>query len=79
MAMESALEAQGARRAGHPTGFRRLTPGLLKADRTAERFSGWSGGGYGMASREPRPEPRIAFTSKCPHLTYPINHGRCSS
>lgn len=40
MAMESALEAQGARRAGHPTGFRRLTPGLLKADRTAERFSG---------------------------------------
>jgi replication initiation protein RepC len=38
--MESALEAQGERRAGHPTGFRRLTPGLLKADRMAERFAG---------------------------------------
>ena len=35
--------AQGApqgRRAHAPTGFRRLTPGLLKADRTAEGFAG---------------------------------------
>jgi replication initiation protein RepC len=35
--------AQGAQRenfAGHPTGFRRLTPSLLRADRTAEGFSG---------------------------------------
>lgn len=40
MTKESALEAQRGRRAGHPTGFRRLTPGLLKADRTAEGFAG---------------------------------------
>ena len=40
MTMESAHEAPGGRVAGSPTGFRRLTPGLLKADRTAERFSG---------------------------------------
>ena len=35
--------AQGApqgRRAHAPTGFRRMTPGLLKADRTAEGFAG---------------------------------------
>jgi replication initiation protein RepC len=35
--------AQGAPRgsfAHAPTGFRRMTPGLLKADRTAERFAG---------------------------------------
>lgn len=35
--------AQGAPRgrvAGPPTGFRRLTPGLLRADRTAESFAG---------------------------------------
>jgi len=40
MTMESALEASGERYAGSPTGFRRLTPGLLKADRTAESFAG---------------------------------------
>src|SRR5450759_3279694 len=40
MAKESALEAPGGSYAGHPTGFRRLTPGLLKADRTAESFAG---------------------------------------
>src|ERR1700676_3901513 len=40
MTMESALEASGERFAGSPTGFRRLTPGLLKADRTAESFTG---------------------------------------
>jgi replication initiation protein RepC len=40
MTMESAPEAQGARRAGSPTGFRRLTPRLLWADRTAESFAG---------------------------------------
>src|SRR4249919_2410821 len=40
MTMESAHEASGERLAGSPTGFRRLTPGLLKADRTAESFSG---------------------------------------
>jgi replication initiation protein RepC len=40
MTMESALEAPGRGFAGSPTGFRRLTPGLLKADRTAESFAG---------------------------------------
>jgi replication initiation protein RepC len=40
MAMESAPEAQGRARAGSPTGFRRLTPSLLRADRTAEAFDG---------------------------------------
>ena len=40
MTMENALEASGVRHAGNPTGFRRLTPGLLKADRTAESFTG---------------------------------------
>ena len=40
MTMESALEAPGGGFAGSPTGFRRLTPGLLKVDRTAESFAG---------------------------------------
>jgi replication initiation protein RepC len=40
MTMESALEASGTRFAGSPTGFRRLTPGLLKVDHTAEAFAG---------------------------------------
>ena len=40
MTMESAREAQGGGFAGGPTGFRRLTPSLLRADRTAEGFIG---------------------------------------
>ena len=40
MTMESAREAQGGGCAGAPTGFRRLTPSLLRADRTAEGFDG---------------------------------------
>jgi len=40
MTMESAREAPGEGRAGFPTGFRRLTPSLLRADRTAEGFDG---------------------------------------
>jgi replication initiation protein RepC len=40
MTMESALEAHGGRFAGSSTGFRRLTPGLLKVDRVAESFAG---------------------------------------
>jgi len=40
MAMESAREAHGEGCAGAPTGFRRLTPSLLRADRTAESFDG---------------------------------------
>ena len=37
---DSALEPSRGRGAGSPTGFRRLTPGLVKADRTAESFAG---------------------------------------
>jgi replication initiation protein RepC len=44
MTMGSALEAPGAGVAGSPTGFRRLTPGLLKADRVAEGFAGMPDG-----------------------------------
>jgi replication initiation protein RepC len=44
MAMESAREAQGEDRDGVPTGFRRLTLSLLRADRTAEGFDGLSDG-----------------------------------
>jgi len=40
MQTESALEAQGESCAPRPTGFRRLTPGLLAADRSAEGFVG---------------------------------------
>jgi replication initiation protein RepC len=40
MAKESAREALGEARAGSPTGFRRLTPSLLRADHAAEAFDG---------------------------------------
>jgi replication initiation protein RepC len=40
MPTESALGAQRESYAGAPTGFRRLTPSLLEADRAAERFDG---------------------------------------
>ena len=40
MTTESAREAQGGGFAGGPTGLRRLTPSLLRADRTAEAFAG---------------------------------------
>ena len=40
MMMESALEARGRGHAGSPTGFRRLTPSLLRTDRVAEGFDG---------------------------------------
>jgi replication initiation protein RepC len=40
MTQESALGAPGESCAGAPTGFRRLTPGLLHADRTAASFAG---------------------------------------
>jgi replication initiation protein RepC len=40
MTMESAREAPGESCAGSPTGFRRLTPSLLSADRAAGSFDG---------------------------------------
>jgi replication initiation protein RepC len=44
MQTESALGAQRGSYAGVPTGFRRLTPGLLKVDRVAESFVGMPDG-----------------------------------
>ena len=45
MAQENcAPEAPQARYAHNPTGFRRMTPGLLRADRTAEHFEGLPSG-----------------------------------
>ncbi len=40
MTKESAREAQGGGYASGPTGLRRLTPSLLRADRMAESFAG---------------------------------------
>src|ERR1700741_3220441 len=40
MAMESAREAHGEGCPSAPIGFRRLTPSLLRADRTAQSFDG---------------------------------------
>ena len=40
MTQENAPRGHGVSYAGSPTGFRRLTPGLLKTDRTAESFTG---------------------------------------
>lgn len=40
MTQDNARAGQGARYAGSPIGFRRLTPGLMKTDRTAELFAG---------------------------------------
>jgi replication initiation protein RepC len=45
--MELENSAHGAPRGSFvhsPTGFRRMTPGLLKADRTADKFTGFPGG-----------------------------------
>src|ERR1700752_936377 len=45
--MHTDNSAHGAPRgsfAHSPTGFRRMTPGLLKADRTAEKFTGFPEG-----------------------------------
>jgi replication initiation protein RepC len=40
MTMESAREARGGGHVDGPTGFRRLTPGLLRVDHAAEGFNG---------------------------------------
>jgi replication initiation protein RepC len=44
MAIENAEKAHGETRAGTPTGFRRLTAGLLHTDRMAEKFQGMPDG-----------------------------------
>ena len=45
MRVGNAHEGQGTTFAGYPTGFRRLTPGLLKVDYLAEGFEGLPEGG----------------------------------
>ena len=86
MAKESALEAPGERRAGHPTGFRRLTPGLLQADRTAEGFAGLPDGvtmhGQLLAALKAA-APRLGLSTRVVHtidwlfrFTQPQDWGR---
>src|SRR5260370_24481315 len=51
MDMESGAQGAPRRRSAYsPTGFRRLTPGLLKVDRAASSFAGLPNGvtGYGQ-------------------------------
>ena len=57
-----AQEAPQGRRAHAPTGFRRLTPGLLKADRTAEGFAGLPEGVTAPG------QLLAAFKAAAPHL-----------
>src|SRR5271169_7152841 len=86
MTMESAPEAQGGGYAGSPTGFRRLTPSLLKADRTAERFAGLPNGltvhGQLLAAFKAA-APRLGLTPRLVHaidwlfrFTMPQDWGR---
>src|SRR4051794_41936545 len=62
MAMESAQEARGERCAGTPTGFRRLTPSLLRADHTANSFAGLPDGVTGLG------QLLAAFKAAAPRL-----------
>jgi replication initiation protein RepC len=70
MTMESALEAQGKEFASSPTGFRRLTPGLLKVDRVAEAFTGLPDGvttpGQLLAAFKAA-APRLGLSSRLVH------------
>lgn len=56
--------------AGNPTGFRRLTPGLLKVDRTAESFAGLPDGvtvpGQLLAALKAA-APRLGFSARLVH------------
>ena len=70
MSMESALEASGGGRAGSPTGFRRLTPGLLQADRTAGSFTGLPDGvtAYGqLLAAFKAAAPRLGLSPRMVH------------
>src|SRR4051794_13971116 len=62
MAMESAPEARRERCAGTPTGFRRLTPSLLRADHTANSFTGLPHGVTGLG------QLLAAFKAAAPRL-----------
>jgi replication initiation protein RepC len=70
MTMEIALEAPGESHAGTPTGFRRLTPGLLKVDRTAESFAGLPDGvtAYGqLLAAFKAAAPRLGLSPRLVH------------
>jgi replication initiation protein RepC len=86
MTQESASEAFGERRAGYPTGFRRLTPSLLQADRAAEAFAGLPDGisvpGQLLAALKAA-APRLGFSPRLVHavdwlfrFTQPQDWGR---
>jgi replication initiation protein RepC len=86
MTMESALEAQGGRRAGTPTGLRRLTPSSLTVSRAAEGFAGLPNGvivpGQLLAALK-AVAPRIGVSSRLVHavdwlfrFTQPQDWGR---
>src|SRR4051812_46670035 len=62
MAMESAQKARGEGCAGTPTGFRRLTPSLLRADHTANAFAGLPDGVTGLG------QLLAAFKAAAPRL-----------
>src|SRR5271167_3636428 len=70
MRQDSALEAPGERRAGSPTGFRRLTPSLLQADHAAEAFAGLPEGvsvpGQLLAALKAA-APRLGFSPRLVH------------
>src|ERR1700741_4876387 len=73
MAMESARQAHGEGCAGTPTGFRRLTPSLLRADRAAEGFDGLPEGveapGQLLAAFKAA-APRLGLS---PHLVHAVD------
>ena len=79
MQTESALRAPGESYAGAPTGFRRLTPGLLAADRTAAGFDGLPDGvtmhGQLLAAfKAAAPQPRLSLAPRaCRRLAVPIH------
>jgi replication initiation protein RepC len=70
MTMESAVQASGGSYAGAPTGFRRLTPGLLRVDRVAEGFDGLPDGvtmhGQLLAAFKAA-APRLGFSPRMAH------------
>lgn len=87
MATDSAPEVHGEGCAGTPTGFRRLTPSLLRADRTAEAFDGLPDGvtapGQLLAAFKAA-APQLGLSPRLVHavdwlfrFTQPQDWGRC--
>jgi hypothetical protein len=73
----SAQEAPRRGSAYNPTGFRRLTPGLLQVDRTAESFAGLPDGvtaGGQLLAAFKAAAPRLGLSTR---LTRISQRGRC--